>query len=112
VAEHAAWLRQADPQPRHYARFDAPPAVVEVARLLTAARAALFADSLSRGDPELALTIAATGTVARDAWLAEAIHHARLDLHAWHGERRPARQSTVAALRRTVLRLAPYGRPA
>jgi hypothetical protein len=102
VAEHAAWLRGGDVDPRRYARWEAPATVQASARLLTAARAALFAASLARGEPELGLTASATASLTDDERLSQAVLRARDELDAWHRERRPCSQSTVTELRDAV----------
>jgi hypothetical protein len=111
VAEHRAWLGLGEPgEPpalrelmRGQARTVAPRPLT-LSRLLTAARAALFLDSLERGEPVLALTAAAVA----DRLGAD-------DVLAWHracreeGGDPPAR--VVGAFRETVLALPAY-RPA
>jgi predicted nucleotidyltransferase len=95
VAEHAAWLRQPVPSPRRYVRIEAPPPVAALARLLTAARAALLSGSLAAGEPTLALTVAATAA-----------------LEEWHRDGRlPSAEPTVSELRAAVEDLAPYRQP-
>jgi predicted nucleotidyltransferase len=108
VAEHAIWLRDGAKPPRPYVRMDAPRPVVSVARLLTAARAALFAISLERGAPTLALTVAGTASLAEDEQLVNAIGQAQVALHEWHQQRGICSESTVVRLRRAVLELDPY----
>jgi hypothetical protein len=61
VAEHRGWLRlPAAPRRTFLALGDTPERVVHLARLLTAARAALFRQSVVAGEPELPLTVSAT----------------------------------------------------
>ena len=69
VGEHSAWLERhpaeqlAPPSAREWLdaeASDATPATRAVAKLLTAARAALFDESLQAGRPELPLSVAAT----------------------------------------------------
>ena len=111
VAEHAAWLRHPGPPPRSYLAVDAPQPVTAVARLLTATRASIFATSLERGEPALALTAAATASLAENDRLAQAIGDAHHALTDWHRERRPCASSTVANLRKAVSQLDPYRSP-
>jgi predicted nucleotidyltransferase len=109
VAEHAAWLRQPAPSARRYVRIEAPAPVATLARLLTAARAALLYGSLAAGEPTLALTVAATAELAEDDRLAAALQDARRALEEWHREGRPpSAESAVSELRAAVEDLAPY----
>jgi Nucleotidyltransferase domain len=108
VAEHAAWLRLPASPPRRYARVAAPPPVVTLGRLLTAARAALLVRSLERGEPTLAITVSAIASIAEGGQLEEAIEHGRDALVTWHRERRRPSNSTVAELRSAVLSLPAY----
>jgi hypothetical protein len=108
VAEHAAWLQQPASSPRPYSRVDLPQPVSALARLLTAARAAVFAESMTREEPTLAVTVAATRSLAQDEQLVQAIDRARIALQAWHRERRPCPRSTVSELHRAVVNLGPY----
>ncbi len=66
VAEHRAWLadHRTQPIPSDESSTD----IEDLARLLTAARAALFLESVSEGDPELALPLSAVAEqlAARD----------------------------------------------
>jgi hypothetical protein len=68
VAEHAAWLRRGsseigEPTEREWidgAAEGEPQTTLSLAKLLTAARAALFLQSLDQGEPELAVTVSDT----------------------------------------------------
>lgn len=108
VAEHRAWLGLADgagrPDLRDLMLGQARSIVarrLSLARLLTAARAALFADSLERGEPELLLTAAAVaGRLGTQAAL-DCYRDCLLE-----GSDPPATQ--VAALRERVLGLPAY----
>ena len=109
VAEHAAWLRVPGPPPRRYLALDGiPPSVVAIARLLTAARAALFWASHERGDPVLAVAVRATARLAEHSDLAEAIERGCAALADWHRERRPCTEDVVERLRRAVAALDAY----
>jgi len=108
VAEHRAWLGLGDgagrPDLRELMLGQARSIAarrLSLARLLTAARAALFADSLERGEPELPLTAAA---VAERLGAREALDCYR-DCLLERGDP-PAAQ--VAALRERVLGLPAY----
>jgi hypothetical protein len=92
VAEHAAWLGGS-------ATGDNDPAVA-----ITAARAALFYDSLEAGEPELTLTAAATLRQIGDPAGAEDAYR-RLRL-----EGRPVPASTAAALRAAAAQLPAFRR--
>lgn len=108
VAEHADWLRRPTAFPRRYARIDEPQPVIALARLLTAARAALFAQSVARHEPILPITVAATGSLARDEQLAEAIERARVALRDWRQHAAPCPNSAADDLREAVLKLDAY----
>jgi nucleotidyltransferase-like protein len=106
VAEHRAWLRTPSGT-----REDGGPDEdgVELGRLLTAARAALFHQRLELGDPELALTVTETvrqlAALSAEGKIAEdALGHYRE--FALDRARPPA--GIVAALRDLVLELPAY----
>jgi hypothetical protein len=108
LAEHRAWLRTR-PRADHDRAEDA--AGRELGMLLSAARVALFADSLrAPGGPELTLTLAATAAVlaARspaDQTLAQdALGHYR----AFADYRTPPPARTLSAVRRLVEQLPGY----
>jgi len=112
VAEHAAWLRAAPagPPPRRYlALGPVPQTVVAVARLLTAARAAVFAAGVDRGDPVLPVAVRAAARLTERAELAEAIELGSAALAAWHAEGRPCAEADVERIRRAVVVLDAYG---
>jgi hypothetical protein len=114
LAEHRAWL---EPAARvgatglpYWAQGSSSPELVELSGLFTAARAALFADSLHALAPELPLTAA---TIARR--LAEYAPEARTaaetgyeSLSACRLRQHPLDQRVVLALRRTVRALPAY----
>jgi hypothetical protein len=116
VAEHRAWLRGSQPRGGsgpawvgiHPDSRTASPAVISM--LLSAARAALFLSSLDDGEPELALTPAATvnalGRVSAAAGEVAAMAHAELE-DALHRASEPA-PAPVAALRGLVVDMSPY----
>jgi predicted nucleotidyltransferase len=112
VDEHGAWLRKPQPPVRNYLALpDAPPQVLALARLLTAARAGLFADSLAAGEPRLAVAVRAAARCADSASLAEAIERAADALGAWYRDRRPCGDAEVEPLRRALLELNAYRSP-
>jgi hypothetical protein len=116
LAEHRAWLRSdrvTSPSGRLW--LDTPPPSTAahpatLAMLLSAARAALFLESLELGDPELPLTLAAVAELAQvrghdpDGVAQEALACLR---EARSGNREPP-AVVVGALRRLVLGLPPY----
>jgi hypothetical protein len=65
VAEHRAWLASCLAQGWEVESHDPDVALEKVGRLLTAARAALFLESLTDGDPELALPLASVAKQLR-----------------------------------------------
>jgi hypothetical protein len=114
AAEHAAWLGVGyPPSVREWAYGQArstASSVHAMGRLLTAARAALFLESVEAEDPELALTTAAVArrlgetrsgarTIAEESY--EAYRASRV-------EDRPPPARTIAALRELVLALPAY----
>jgi hypothetical protein len=118
VAEHAAWLRRGsseigEPTEREWidgASEGEEQSTLSLAKLLTAARAALFLRSLERGEPELALTVEATVRALAEsgddrggaaAGAAEAYRVARL------GDGPPG-EEIVEAMRGLVLALPAY----
>ena len=105
VAEHRAWLLQ-DPGSRGAPEGQAG----ALSRLFTAARAALFLESIRDGDPELPVTVAATaqGLSARSPAAAGVVEEALGSYRGWAagGERPPSR--TVGAMSALVSGLPPY----
>jgi hypothetical protein len=113
VAEHRAWLRL--PVPPVYgflALEDAPASAIEAGRLLTAARAALFGESLADGDPELALTVAGVAAQMRNRGhpAAEIAEETYAVYRAWRLDGEPVPARTLRAMRDTVLRMPAYAR--
>lgn len=109
TAEHAAWLRFPGPPKRRYLGIgDVPPQVLTLARLVTAARAGLFATSIDEGDPTLAVTAKAMTTVADNAELAEALDRGCAALADWHTEQRPCSGGDLAQLDRATRALSAY----
>jgi len=110
VAEHGAWLQARAPAKRSFLVLEgAPREMVEVARLLTAARAALFGESVAAGDPELLLTADAVVDRLSDRGVGSAAQEAYGAYSRWRGsgERTPV---DVDALRQSVLVLPGYAR--
>ena len=114
VAEHRAWLAGGPASDGNrlpsWAAGRRSPSLVELHGLFGAARASLFADSLQRGRPELALT-----SDAAAAQLVERRPEAAGIVAAAHGELLKVTvggaepdTSTVARLRELVCDLAPY----
>jgi len=118
VAEHHAWFGlQSGESPQVRGWMDAQPdpsaaTVATLGRLFTAARAALLAESVDGGSPELPLTVAA---------VAKALSHrnsgARSIVDAAHGAYREGcvggsspRADVVAAFAAAIRRLPPYER--
>jgi hypothetical protein len=114
LAEHRAWLSHARERDGgelpYWIRASMPPRLIELSGLLGAARAALFADSLEAGAPELPVTAAAIvrwmcehGPAARAA--AEAAYEA---LRACRPQLLSPDAKTIGALRCAVRALPPY----
>jgi hypothetical protein len=103
VAEHAAWLESPG---------ELRDAGTSLAMLMSAARAALFLETVAEGDPELPLTVAATLGRLRDRSGRAAIDDAQEAFHRLRLEDRPPPAATVAALRELVVRLPSYHRSA
>jgi hypothetical protein len=107
VAEHRAWLRDRRVAPSGYLiPAAAPPGALEVSRLLTAARAALFLESVIAGSPELALSVTA---VARR--LGPAGEDACAAYRASLRDGLPCRAPSVVPLRDAVASLPGYADP-
>jgi len=96
VAEHRSWL--AAQAPRLYGNDRS------LGLLLTAARAALFLESLDGERPSLALTAAATAGALGGQEAVDGL----ADLTECHGGKRPADPQVLAALRTVVEALPPY----
>lgn len=103
VAEHAAWLRAADADNDGRA----------LARLLTAARAALFLESVVAGEPELPLTVTETaGRLAARSAAARAVAKDALDSYREFARRRtPPPAGILPAMRKLVLELDSFRQP-
>ena len=105
VSEHRAWL--ADPSGPNEDRSDGGH---QLGRLLSAARAALFLESVEGGEPELCLTVAATGhRLAAPDKATGAVAEEALGCYgefALTGTQPPP--TILTALRRTVLGLRAY----
>ena len=109
TVEHAAWLQAPGPPMRRYLTLgDTPPEILTLARLVTAARAGLFAASIERGDPALAVTARATAALAGDSELAEALEQGCDALAGWQAERRPCSEADLAQLDRATRALSAY----
>ena len=108
VAEHRTWLWAQPESGRRGGSADGDGHALGM--LLTAARAALFLQSVKEGDPELALTVAETARrVAARSRAAGAVAEESLERYrefALHGVRPPA--ATISALRGLVLGLPAY----
>lgn len=108
VAEHRAWLRACLGKSEEGALTEAPRH--KLGMLLTAARAALFLESVQGGDPELCLTVAETARrLAAPTSAARAVADEALGRYrelALHGAEPPA--ETISALRELVLELPQY----
>jgi predicted nucleotidyltransferase len=109
TVEHAAWLRSPGPPMRRYlALGDTPAHVVTLARLLTAARAGLFAISIDTGDPTLAVTARATAKLADSKELSEALDQGCDALAFWYAEHRSVNEADLEPLDRATRALAVY----
>jgi predicted nucleotidyltransferase len=108
VAEHRAWL-QAGRRSRE-GRGPVEAVGLELGRLLTAARAALFQQSIGEGEAELSLTVTETARVlaARSAAARPVIEEALGSYREFALSRRPPPAATVSATRRLVLELPTY----
>jgi hypothetical protein len=98
VAEHAAWLGRHP----HGGRKE----LDELAMLLSAARAALFLETLAEGAPELPLTLAATARMLDEPLAEEAFEHYALCLR--EGAQPDSR---IATALETAVRELPVYRP-
>lgn len=115
VAEHRAWLElplnHPAPAVRPWVDAQLPSNATSsqtLARLLTAARAAFFLESLENGVPSLALTVAAVARALGEAGEGAIGEEAAAAYHAAVTEGTPPESSTVVALRDQVLRMTPY----
>ncbi len=116
VAEHRAWLADGRDRANACRREwldghgeHAPPPVRALAKLLTAARAGLFFESLEQGQPELCLTAAAVSRRLAAAAPSPATVESALESYRRaieHGDVPSWR--TVDALRKQVVTLGPY----
>ncbi len=106
VAEHAAWLRSRSPLPG-----DAEDGVVRrrLAGALSAARAALFHETLVAGDPMLPVTLAAVAqALSEHTSLSRGLPH---DANDWYDGARSTRAARVNDLVAKVDRMDSYRRP-
>jgi hypothetical protein len=117
LAEHAAWLDRYEPGedavPAAWLAGSADPALVALGGLFTAARAALFAESLDSGVPELALTAAAiTDRMSRYGVSAQSASEAALELlvHSRRGAQ-PPDWALLGAFHEVVQALPAYASP-
>jgi hypothetical protein len=116
VAEHRAWLTErpgASTGRPDWPEVDATaPTLRAIAKLLTAARAGLFLESIQSGDPELRLTIAAVadGLSASGSGARTVAESALQAYGAGLTDGIPPRAETVAALRKLVTGLPAYAR--
>jgi hypothetical protein len=113
VAEHRGWLMEGPgmyPGRRDWPEVEAvAPSLRAIARLFTAARAALFLESVEREEPELRLTVAAVADRLRESRDAGAVAESALDAYrAGFADGRPPPAATVAALRKLVVTLPAY----
>jgi hypothetical protein len=113
VAEHAAWLAagRTDGDVRGWVSAQtagASPSAVSLGRLFTAARAALFLESLA-GRPELALTVDAVGRMLADRHPADVVDEALAGYAEWRsGEAGAPAPRLVEAFASQVARLPVY----
>jgi hypothetical protein len=119
VAEHSAWLRLPDdgapPMVRGWIepqQASVRPTGLSLARLFTAARAALFLESVDTAKPEVAVTLAAVaGQLAGRSPTSEAVASEALEaLRSFRQDGREPAEAIVLALRRAVLELDAYAR--
>jgi hypothetical protein len=102
VDEHTAWLHA--PASEH--------AGVRLGRLISAARAGLFLDSVARGEPELPLTAAATLRAIARAEVAAPAEEAEEQYRAFAADWGEPPERLLGELRRAVLALPAYTRDA
>jgi predicted nucleotidyltransferase len=108
VAEHRAWLQARVPTQRSFLLLEGVPTeMIELARLFTAARAALFCESVAFGEPELLLTVDAVVDRLADRGAGSAAEEAYGAYLTW---RRSGEHTSVDidALRQSVLFLPSY----
>jgi hypothetical protein len=111
TAEHRAWLERPGPPVRSFlAPENASAALLETARLFTAARAALFHQSLEGGAPELLLTVGAVAEhlTARDKSNRVVVEEAHASYRSSRIDGSPCPPDTIAHLREIVLGLPVY----
>jgi predicted nucleotidyltransferase len=111
VAEHRAWLRlPAAPRRTFLALGDTPDRVVHLARLMTAARAGLFRESVVAGEPELRLTVSATAEAlgSRDEGESAVAEEGLAAYAAWRREGALPERTIVAALHKAVAAMPSY----
>jgi hypothetical protein len=112
VAEHRAWLDPGHAEGRRV-RVDFPPALpgevpVRLVRLLTAARAALFAESLQGGRPELAVDVESVAEALQSRSGVRALGEVTDAFHAVRASGVEAPGELASALERAVLDLPAY----
>jgi hypothetical protein len=116
VAEHRAWLTERSGSPLcrpDWPEVDAAaPSLRAIAKLLTAARAGLFLESIDSGDPELRLTAAAVADRLSEGGSGErAVAESALEAYLGGvAGGLPPTAETVAALRKLVAALPGYAR--
>jgi hypothetical protein len=117
VAEHRAWLAGNNVRvPTGRLWLHTPlvtdPSAETLGMLLTAARAALFLESLEEGEPELALTLSAVARLlaARQPGTQAVVEEAFASYRTARLEGLPPSPDVVSSLRRLVVRLPAYGR--
>jgi hypothetical protein len=114
AAEHRAWLGQRSGDSSRRSEWPevgaAEPSLRAVARLLTAARAGLFLESIETGDPELLLTAAAVvDRLSEGRAGARTVAESALEAYrAGLADRVPPSADTVAPLRNLVAALPAY----
>ncbi len=116
VAEHRTWLGAGSEAPPTLGAWvsgqarSMKPVARTLGRLLTAARAALFLESVEAGEPELALTMAAVADrIGERGPQARAVaHEAYACYRDCRLDERPAPARTILALRELVLELPAY----
>jgi hypothetical protein len=103
VAEHGAWLRAADADNDGRA----------LARLLTAARAGLFLESVVAGEPELPLTVTETARrlAARSAAMRTVAEDALESYREFARHHTPPPAGMLPAMRKVVLELDSFRQP-
>ncbi len=110
VAEHRAWLESRGSPLPDTTSSNRESVLEQLARLLTATRAALFLQTLADGEPELALPLVAVAERigVRDGKAGAVAQEAVAAYRCCRRENRPVPVQSVSALAEVVRGLAPY----